>query len=49
MDGLKAKLETAIKASGGRKVNLISLFIGGLLVSCFMSLHNDMYAHSLND
>lgn len=42
MDGLKEKLETAYKASGGRKVNIISHSMGGLLVSCFISLHNDV-------
>ncbi|XP_071920973.1 phospholipase A(1) LCAT3 isoform X3 [Coffea arabica] len=42
MDGLKAKLETAYEASGGRKVNLISHSMGGLLVTCFMYLHNDV-------
>lgn len=42
MDGLKEKLETAYKASGGRKVNLISHSMGGLLVSCFISLYSDV-------
>ncbi|MBA0797135.1 hypothetical protein Gohar_007857 [Gossypium harknessii] len=41
MDGLKVKLETAYKASGGRKVTIISHSMGGLLVMCFMSLHNE--------
>ncbi|KAK6136376.1 hypothetical protein DH2020_029866 [Rehmannia glutinosa] len=31
----------AYKASGGRKVNIISHSMGGLLVSCFISLHDD--------
>ncbi|KAI3517859.1 hypothetical protein L1887_17080 [Cichorium endivia] len=44
MDGLKEKLETAYKASGGRKVNLISHSMGGLLVSCFISLHSDVFS-----
>ncbi|KAL5566688.1 hypothetical protein UlMin_029852 [Ulmus minor] len=48
MEGLKAKLETAYKASGGRKVNIISHSMGGLLVSCFMSLHNDVFAKYVN-
>ncbi|XP_034219658.1 phospholipase A(1) LCAT3 isoform X2 [Prunus dulcis] len=43
MEGLKVKLETAYKASGGRKVNIISHSMGGLLVTCFMSLHNDVF------
>lgn len=42
MDGLKGKLESAYKASGGRKVNIISHSMGGLLVSCFLSLHSDV-------
>lgn len=42
MDGLKEKLEVAYKASGGRKVNIISHSMGGLLVMSFMSLNNDV-------
>jgi triacylglycerol esterase/lipase EstA (alpha/beta hydrolase family) len=42
MDGLKLKLETAYKASGGRKVNIISHSMGGVLILCFMSLHRDV-------
>ncbi|MBA0681013.1 hypothetical protein Goari_012676, partial [Gossypium aridum] len=42
MDGLKVKLETAYKASGGRKVTIISHSMGGLLVMCFMSFHNEV-------
>ena len=42
MEGLKAKLEAAYKASKGRKVNIISHSMGGLLVSCFLSLHRDV-------
>ncbi|XP_057962861.1 phospholipase A(1) LCAT3 [Malania oleifera] len=48
MDGLKVKLETAYKASGGRKVNIISHSMGGLLVLCFMSLHNDVFSKYVN-
>ncbi|XP_071685789.1 phospholipase A(1) LCAT3 [Rutidosis leptorrhynchoides] len=44
MDGLKEKLETAYNAAGGRKVNLISHSMGGLLVSCFISLHSDVFS-----
>ncbi|XAR65807.1 Phospholipase A(1) [Bertholletia excelsa] len=43
MDGLKEKLDVAYKASGGRKVNIISHSMGGLLVMCFMSLHKDVF------
>ena len=42
MDGLKAKLEDVYKASGGRKVNIISHSMGGLLLTCFMHFHNDV-------
>ncbi|XP_057784482.1 phospholipase A(1) LCAT3 isoform X2 [Salvia miltiorrhiza] len=48
MDGLKEKLEAAYKASGGRKVDIISHSMGGLLVSCFISLHNDIFAKYVN-
>ncbi|KAL3523292.1 hypothetical protein ACH5RR_016126 [Cinchona calisaya] len=48
MDGLKAKLEAAYEASGGRKVNLISHSMGGLLVSCFINLHNDVFTKYVN-
>ncbi|XP_039040645.1 phospholipase A(1) LCAT3-like isoform X1 [Hibiscus syriacus] len=48
MDGLKVKLETAYKASGGRKVNIISHSMGGLLVMCFISLHNEVFSKYVN-
>ncbi|KAB2019052.1 hypothetical protein ES319_D08G272700v1 [Gossypium barbadense] len=48
MDGLKVKLETAYKASGGRKVTIISHSMGGLLVMCFMSLHNEVFSKYVN-
>ncbi|XP_076887841.1 phospholipase A(1) LCAT3-like [Bidens hawaiensis] len=48
IDGLKEKLEAAYNASGGRKVNLISHSMGGLLVSCFISLHSDVFAKYVN-
>ncbi|XP_021282452.1 phospholipase A(1) LCAT3 isoform X2 [Herrania umbratica] len=48
MEGLKVKLETAHKASGGRKVNIISHSMGGLLVLCFLSLHNDVFSKYVN-
>ncbi|XP_011081087.1 phospholipase A(1) LCAT3 [Sesamum indicum] len=48
MDGLKERLETAYKASGGRKVNIISHSMGGLLVSCFISLYGDIFAKYVN-
>ncbi|PIN21626.1 Lecithin:cholesterol acyltransferase (LCAT)/Acyl-ceramide synthase [Handroanthus impetiginosus] len=48
IDDLKEKLETAYKASGGRKVNIISHSMGGLLVSCFISLHSDIFSRYVN-
>ncbi|XXG62220.1 hypothetical protein AAC387_Pa05g0627 [Persea americana] len=48
MDGLKAKLVTAYKASGGKKVNVISHSMGGLLMSCFLSLHHDVFEKYVN-
>ena len=45
MTGLRAKLETAYKTSGGKKVNLISHSMGGLLVRCFMSMNHDVSFH----
>ncbi|XP_074581495.1 phospholipase A(1) LCAT3 [Curcuma longa] len=48
MDGLKTKLEMAYKASGSKKVNIISHSMGGLLVQCFISLHNDAFAKYVN-
>ncbi|KAK7340394.1 hypothetical protein VNO77_21096 [Canavalia gladiata] len=47
-EGLKHKLETAYKASGGRKVNLISHSMGGILIKCFMSLHRDVFTKYVN-
>lgn len=45
MAGLREKLETAYKTSGGKKVNLISHSMGGLLVRCFMSMNHDVSFH----
>lgn len=49
MEGLKVKLKAAHQASGGRKVNIISHSMGGLLVLCFMSPHNDVRKFSFGD
>lgn len=48
MDSLKEKLETSYKASGGRKVNLITHSMGGLLVMCFISLHTEIFSKYVN-
>ncbi|CAM0952375.1 unnamed protein product [Alopecurus aequalis] len=48
MFGLRAKLETAYKASGGKKVNIISHSMGGLLVRCFVSMNHDIFSKYVN-
>lgn len=42
MDKFSAKLESAYASSGGKKINIITHSMGGLLVKCFMSLHSDV-------
>lgn len=42
LDGLKVKLATTYNASGGKRVNVISHSMGGLLMLCFLSLHHDV-------
>lgn len=42
MDAFAKKLESVYKASGEKKINVISHSMGGLLVKCFMSLHSDV-------
>ncbi|KAI3669055.1 hypothetical protein L6452_40276 [Arctium lappa] len=43
MDRLAAKLDAIYTASGGKKINIITHSMGGLLVKCFMSLHSDIF------
>lgn len=43
MERFAAKLESIYTASGGKRINLISHSMGGLLVKCFMSLHSDVF------
>ncbi|KAK6917028.1 Lecithin:cholesterol/phospholipid:diacylglycerol acyltransferase [Dillenia turbinata] len=40
---LAEKLESVYTASGGKKINIISHSMGGLLVKCFMCLHSDIF------
>ena len=47
MDRLAKKLESVYNASGGKKINIISHSMGGLLVKCFMCLHSDVKNPSL--
>lgn len=42
MERFAAKLEAVYNASGGKKINIISHSMGGLLVKCFLSLHSDV-------
>jgi len=42
LDQFAKKLETVYKASGEKKINVISHSMGGLLVKCFMGLHSDV-------
>ncbi|TKY58986.1 Lecithin-cholesterol acyltransferase 4 [Spatholobus suberectus] len=43
MDRLAAKLESIYNASGGKKINIITHSMGGLLVKCFMCLQSDIF------
>ncbi|XP_059657875.1 lecithin-cholesterol acyltransferase-like 4 [Cornus florida] len=43
LERLAAKLEAVYTASGGKKINIISHSMGGLLVKCFMCLHSDIF------
>ncbi|KAJ9557518.1 hypothetical protein OSB04_012132 [Centaurea solstitialis] len=43
MDRLAERLEAIYTASGGKKINVITHSMGGLLVKCFMSLHSDIF------
>lgn len=43
LDRFSKKLESVYTASGGKKINLITHSMGGLLVKCFVSLHNDVF------
>ncbi|KAJ1433735.1 Lecithin:cholesterol/phospholipid:diacylglycerol acyltransferase [Sesbania bispinosa] len=43
MDRFAAKLELVYDAAGGKKINIISHSMGGLLVKCFMGLHCDIF------
>jgi poly(3-hydroxyalkanoate) synthetase len=42
LDRFSKKLESVYQASGGKKINLITHSMGGLLVKCFVSLHGDV-------
>lgn len=42
------KLELMFTAAGGKKINIITHSMGGLLVKCFMSLHSDVSMKNLD-
>eukprot|EP00249_Psilotum_nudum_P021985 c28329_g1_i1 orf=446-2065(-) len=48
MSNLNAKLETAYKESGGRKVNIVTHSMGGLLVKSFLALHQQEFQKYVN-
>ncbi|KAL5975735.1 Lecithin-cholesterol acyltransferase-like 4 [Asimina triloba] len=43
LDLFSAKLESVYTASGGKKINIITHSMGGLLVKCFMCLHSEVF------
>ncbi|KAL8167677.1 hypothetical protein V2J09_009176 [Rumex salicifolius] len=43
MDRFSAKLESIYSASGGKRINIISHSMGGILVKCFMSLNPEVF------
>ncbi|CAB4276731.1 unnamed protein product [Prunus armeniaca] len=43
LDRLAEKLEAVYNAAGGKKINIITHSMGGLLVKCFMCLHTDVF------
>jgi triacylglycerol esterase/lipase EstA (alpha/beta hydrolase family) len=42
MQRLRKKLETIFEASGGKKVDIVSHSMGGLLVKSFLTLHHEV-------
>ncbi|KAJ7295376.1 hypothetical protein O6H91_Y193300 [Diphasiastrum complanatum] len=48
MDRLKSKLETIHEKSGGKKVNVVSHSMGGLVVKSFMALHGEVFEKCVN-
>lgn len=48
LDKFSAKLESVFTSSGGRKINIVTHSMGGLLVKCFMCLHSDVRLFLMN-
>lgn len=46
LEGLKTKLKAMSEASGGKKVNIISHSMGGVLVKLFMEIHKKVALRS---
>jgi hypothetical protein len=42
MERFKLKLEIMVEASGGKKVDIVTHSMGGLLVKCFLALHPEV-------
>jgi pimeloyl-ACP methyl ester carboxylesterase len=42
MDRFKLKLEIMFEASGGKKVDVVTHSMGGLLMKCFLALHPEV-------
>jgi len=42
MDRMKLKLEVMYEASGGRKVDIVTHSMGGLVVKSFLALHPEV-------
>jgi triacylglycerol esterase/lipase EstA (alpha/beta hydrolase family) len=43
MEKFKAKLKGMYNASGGKKADIISHSMGGILVKSFLALHHDVF------
>lgn len=43
LDSFSAKLESIFNSCGGRRLNLVTHSMGGLLAKCFLSLHGDVF------
>ncbi|KMZ75159.1 Phospholipase A2 [Zostera marina] len=48
IDGLREKLKTAYKSADGKKVDIISHSMGGLVIRCFLSLFPDEFEKYVN-